>query len=143
MSAPGRPSARESGDALANPAAGAPSRASARATRRRRLVDGDDDILDGVANFFDLGLIFGLGFMLALMASAGAAASGTAQPAATEDGRAAAAPDADAAVPRDSQPLPRYRLGRSRAAGDGVKLGTAYRLPSGDVVCVPEGEPPR
>ena len=35
--------------------------------------------------------------------------------------------------------LPHYRVSREEISGDGVRLGTAYRLKSGDVVYVPDG----
>ena len=32
----------------------------------------------------------------------------------------------------------RYRVSRDVASGEGERLGTAYRLPSGEVIYVPE-----
>ena len=34
--------------------------------------------------------------------------------------------------------LPHYRVSRDELSGDGVRLGTAYRLKTGDVVYVPD-----
>ena len=46
-------------------------------------------------------------------------------------------PEAEAVDP-DGMKLPRYRLSEEKLGGEGVKLGVAYRLASGEVVCVPE-----
>ncbi len=90
--------------------------------RRLRLDDQDgDDPLQGVANFFDLGIVFALGFMLALIAALGLPSL----PVRT----------------KDAVEMQRHREGAARLDGEGVRLGTAYRLKSGEVVYVPDDAP--
>jgi len=43
---------------------------------------------------------------------------------------------------RRSERLERYRPTRETVTGQGTRLGTAYRLPNGDVVYVPEETEP-
>lgn len=84
---------------------------------RDPLADGSDDPLDGVANLFDLGIVFSLGFVLALF------------------GLAEASP---APVPEERTPSPRYQVSSEEKGGQGQRLGVAYQLPDGQVVFVPD-----
>lgn len=98
----------------------------------RRPGSREDDPLDGVANFFDLGVIFALGFMVPLIArlSVTPSRSGT------------QSKDDSAKVQADQRvPLERYRPSTDHLAGDGQRLGVAYRLENGDVIYVPENRP--
>ena len=45
-------------------------------------------------------------------------------------------------VTRKAKVLTRYRVSEDQARGEGVRLGTAYRLDSGEVVYVPEKDAP-
>lgn len=97
----------------------------------RRLGSGEDDPLDGVANFFDLGVILALGFMVPLMAKL-----------------ALASPNASAAKPGPSSladqqvKVDHYRPSQDPISGEGTRLGVAYRLKSGEVVYVPDPSTP-
>ena len=99
----------------------------------RRIGSGEDDPLDGVANFFDLGVIFALGFMVPLLARQ-AHKELTQTPAPSTDTASAQAP-----ATLDRVRVPRYRPSADRLSGDGQRLGVAYRLASGEVVYVPDG----
>lgn len=86
--------------------------------KRQRLWDDpdDEDPLATIANLFDVALVFTIALVMALAASMRNA---------TIDVKRA-------------QPLQRYRLVEQTASGDGTRLGTAYQLPNGDVVYVPD-----
>lgn len=98
--------------------------------RRLRLSDpGHDDPLEGMANLFDLGVVFALGFGIAILA----------QVAKRDPAQAAKAlQKSPEAVPEQAAALHRYRSTDDHLGGNGTRLGTAYRLASGDVVYVPE-----
>lgn len=96
----------------------------------RRIDQSDDEVdpLSGVANLFDLGIVFALGLMLA--------AGGhlvVSQPAGSENS-GFEAPEAK------MERLPRFRMSDDSLSGRGERLGIAYRLANGEVVYVPEGE---
>jgi len=102
----------------------------ARRLKRRGLrVDLKEDPFALLINFVDCSLVFALGFMIALVARpAGAPASG------------AAATDAEGRPDPITGTIQRERLRPTAdtASGEGVRLGTAYRLANGDVVYVPD-----
>jgi len=100
----------------------------------RRLGGGDDDPLDGVANLFDLGIVFALGFMLALLTYLGLPRLSRGPPNQAGDAKSRTGET----VRDDAQMLPRYRVSRETSEGEGVRLGTAYRLPGGEVIYVPD-----
>ncbi len=84
--------------------------------RRRWHWTHDDDPLSGMANMFDLWVVFAVALLLALV------------------GRAAR----DGAPSANTQKLDRFTVGDQRLTGAGERLGTAYRLQSGEVVYVPD-----
>ena len=89
-----------------------------------------DDPLDGMANLFDLGVVFALGFGIAVMAQVSSKSPEAAK---------AALKSADAEkVPENTNPLERYRSTDETLGGNGTRLGTAYKLANGDIVYVPE-----
>lgn len=101
--------------------------------RRLRLSDpGHDDPLEGMANLFDLGVVFALGFGIAILA----------QVSRHDPARAAAALKSAEQVPEQAAALRRFRSTDQDLGGNGTRLGTAYRLADGEVVYVPEGGPP-
>lgn len=95
---------------------------------RRPRAEPDDDPLSGVANFFDLGIVFALGFMLALIAYTRL--------------EARSPKPAGEPVPQANQTLDRYRPGTGQSTGRGQRLGIAWRLESGEVVYVPDTSMP-
>ena len=100
--------------------------------RRRRwdcLVE--DDPLAGLINLFDVWMVFSIALLLALVAC-------LRLPHTVSDGMAKATAAAVEPVSSRSQKMPHYRVSRDEMSGEGVRLGTAYRLKSGDVVYVPE-----
>ena len=105
--------------------------------KRRRRWDAlvEDDPLAGLINLFDLWMVFSIALLLSL-------ATCLKLPQAIARPAAATAEDAGRSPLRQildrAKKLPRYRVSREEISGDGVRLGTAYRLKSGDVVYVPE-----
>jgi hypothetical protein len=91
----------------------------------------EDDPLAGLINLFDLWMVFSIALLLSLAAFAKPAP----EPAAGSPVHSAA--EAESIFGRLKK-LPRYRASREEMSGQGVRLGTAYRLGSGEVVYVPE-----
>jgi hypothetical protein len=91
----------------------------------------EDDPLAGLINLFDVWMVFSIALLLALVACLNklpqSASAGLAQAAAAVE-----------PVSSRSRKLPHYRASHDKLNGEGVRLGTAYRLKSGDVVYVPE-----
>ena len=99
--------------------------------RRLRLSSlASDDPLDGMANLFDLGVVFALGFGIAVMAQV--SRNSPAAAAQALKGQQAEK------VPDNTAPLERFRSTDETLGGNGTRLGTAYKLANGDIVYVPE-----
>jgi hypothetical protein len=103
----------------------------------RRLGMDDDDPLSGVANLFDLGVVFALGFMLALITYIGLPELVAKQDMTLVKNPGTANMEI---IRKKGTKIERYRLSKDHLGGEGEKLGTAYRLKSGEVVYVPEEE---
>ena len=102
--------------------------------RRLRLRShSSDDPLDGMANLFDLGVVFALGFGIAVLAQVSAQSPEAAKHAL--QGKPAAQEER---VPDRTLPMERYRSTDETLGGRGTRLGTAYKLANGDIVYVPE-----
>jgi len=99
-----------------------------RRPHRRLLEVPVGDPLSGVANLFDLALVLAAALLVA--SHAGLRAQNAKNP-------AGAAPQ-DALPQQKKIRLPRYRVSDRELTGDGTRLGTAYQLPNGDVVYVPD-----
>ncbi len=98
----------------------------------------EDDPLAGLINLFDLWMVFSIALLLALVAC-------LRLPPAVSEGMAkttGAARQQTELVSRRNQKLPHYRVSRDEMSGEGVRLGTAYRLKSGEVVYVPDDRQP-
>lgn len=95
-------------------------------TGRRQLRDDlGDDPFAMLVNFFDCSIVFALGFMVAALVRSPVA------PQTTSDATAAVDPGAARRAP--------LRPTADRATGPGERLGVAYKLPTGDIVYVPDG----
>ena len=88
-------------------------------TPRRWHWTAEDDPLAGMANLFDVWVVFAVALLLALAARAAR----------------------DAAPNAEMKKLDRFTVGDDRLTGAGERLGTAYRLASGEIVYVPDGPP--
>lgn len=100
---------------------------------RRWETHDENDPLAGLVNLFDLWMVFSIALLIVFAGS-------TRRPHAPN----AKTPANDAARPVDEfrvQSITQYRVSRETLQGSGERLGTAYRLPSGEVVCVPDASP--
>jgi len=84
---------------------------------RRWHWTADDDPLSGLANMFDLWVVFAVALLVALASRAGR----------------------QGAPFEEMTKLDRFTVGDDQLTGAGERLGTAYRLQSGEVVYVPDG----
>lgn len=100
--------------------------------RKPRRWDGEsDDPTSGLVNLFDVWMVFAVALLLALV-EAGAIRAVDSSPATTESpGRL------ELVEPRKRR-VDRMQITHDRLAGEGERLGIAYRLKSGEVVYVPE-----
>lgn len=94
---------------------------------RRLYGDSNDDPLSGVANLFDVALVFAVALLLSLFAAL--------------DAQLAKRKPAREAIPEAQVSVERFRPTEHTSAGEGERLGTAYRLASGEVVYVPDPLP--
>ena len=90
--------------------------------RLRSIGSHDDDPLSGVANFFDIGVIFSLGFMVALVARLGVPES-----LAAHDVTVISNPGTDQMeiVVRKGNKVERLRPTKDKLGGEGQRLGIA------------------
>ncbi len=105
--------------------------------RKRRRWDAlvEDDPLAGLINLFDLWMVFSIALLLSL-------ATFLKVPQPSLDQALAHRGDAGKSEVQwllsRAKKLPHYRVSRDELSGEGTRLGTAYRLKSGDVVYVPD-----
>ena len=108
-----------------------------RASRSRRLsVLDDEDPMAGVANLFDVAMVFAVALLVALV-------SYLRVPELLDPSRDVTITTESAdgqmeVMVREGETVRRYRMSTDDARGEGVRLGTAYRLESGEVIYVPE-----
>lgn len=103
---------------------------------RRWDLLADEDPAAGLLNLFDVWIAFSVALLLALFSYLHAAPPAGPAPAV---GETAAALRMD--VLKDPVQVPHFRPTRAALTGQGMRLGTAYRLASGDIVYVPDAPP--
>lgn len=104
-------------------------------SHRRLLASVDEDPLSGVANLFDVAMVFAVVLLIALVSrlptmgllSADEEITGLRNP---------GTPEMEV-IHRDAMKLQHYRVSHEQLTGQGTRLGIAYRLPNGEVVYVP------
>ncbi len=98
----------------------------------------DNDPLTGVANLFDLGLVFIVGLLLALFGAYHL------EDLLKEDSQVTItkqSADGDMEIIiKKGKKIEAMKVTQSKAKGRGRRLGTAYRLENGTMVYVPESE---
>jgi hypothetical protein len=103
---------------------------------RRILQENEEEPLSGLANLFDLGIVFALGLLMATLSflnlpellDRDANITLVKNP----------GQDDMEIITRQGIKLDKYRMTEHSAAGDGERLGVCYRLKSGEVIYVPE-----
>ena len=107
-----------------------------RIVRRRIILDDEEDPLGGVANLFDAAMVFAVALLVALVVSY----------------NVPELLDADASVTivknpgdpnmqviiKDKEAIKVMNMTEQIAGGQGSKIGTAYRLETGEVIYMPE-----
>ncbi len=109
---------------------------------RRLLASHDDDPLASVANLFDVAMVFAVALLLALvthfqlpeMLQLPELLSGHQETTILKNPGTANME----IIHRKGKKLEHYRMTKQTLGGEGEKLGTAYRLKTGEVVYVPE-----
>ncbi len=100
-------------------------------SRRWAWIEHDDPAA-GLLNLFDVWMVFAIALLLALVSYIRLTES-TPRPSATADGARGLE-----AIDQRSIKVERVRLTDDQLGGEGQRLGTAYRLKSGEIVYVPE-----
>lgn len=121
-------------------------RARPRFIRRGRLADDaresvhDEDPLAGIANLFDVSVAFIVALLIALFGlfSAGSMLD----PASSVTIVKQSAKGETEIITKKGAEISVQKVTDRSLSGEGVRLGTAYRLANGQVVYVPEGEAP-
>ncbi len=96
----------------------------------------DNDPLSGVANLFDLGLVFIVGLLLALFGAF------RLQELLQQDSKLTITKESASGemeiIIKDGKKIEAMKVSKEQAKGRGQRLGTAYRLENGSMVYVPE-----
>jgi hypothetical protein len=106
-----------------------------RATGRHRAL-ADNDPMSGVANLFDLGLVFIVGLLLALFGSFHLEEL-LQQDSKLTITKQSASGEMEIIV-KEGKKIEAMKVSPEQAKGRGQRLGTAYRLENGSMVYVPE-----
>jgi len=98
----------------------------------------EEDPLSGVANLFDVSIVFIVGLMITLfsvynMGDLVDAKSEVTMVKTNASGQ-------KEIIVKKGQTITAYKVTGQTGQGDGERLGTAYRLASGQIIYVPEGE---
>jgi hypothetical protein len=102
--------------------------------KRRRKWDDleDEDPGAGLVNLFDVWIAFAAALLLAMISYLGASARGAAS------GKKPTPHSALESLEKARVQMDRFQQSRQTAGGEGERLGTAYRLKSGEVIYVPD-----
>ncbi len=98
----------------------------------RKWEETDEDPTAGLVNLFDIWMVFAVALLLAFV-QAGLLRA--------KDSDTQSAGHATETVQFDTVKVTQMRVTEDRLTGQGRRLGTAYRLQSGEVVYVPDQRP--
>ncbi|RME02727.1 MAG: DUF2149 domain-containing protein [Planctomycetota bacterium] len=87
----------------------------------------EEDPLSGMANLFDVGIVFSIALILALM-----------QFYQNQPPQRFLYRSSSQNVPLERIPLKKFRMGSKNLIGEGEKLGVCYRLKNGEIIYIPE-----
>ncbi|PTN35576.1 DUF2149 domain-containing protein [Desulfonatronum sp. SC1] len=99
----------------------------------------DNDPMAGVANLFDLGLVFIVGLLLAIF-GAYRLEDLLQQDSQVTITKQSASGEIEIII-KDGKKIEAMMVSSEQAKGRGQRLGTAYRLEDGSMIYVPEGNP--
>ena len=100
--------------------------------KKRKWDDSEGDApAAGLLNLFDVWIAFAAALLLAVVSNS--VLSNNAAGITKTEGTSKLEN-----IEQDGKKLDRYRVSRESLSGDGERLGTAYRLKSGEVIYVPE-----
>lgn len=107
-----------------------------RGRRRRLILDEEEDPLGGVANLFDAAMVFAVALLIALVMSA--SVPELLNP--TADVTIVKNPGKEnmQVIIKEGQEIKVMNMTGELAGGQGHKLGTAYRLETGEVIYIPD-----
>ncbi len=107
-----------------------------RGRRRRLILDEEEDPLGGVANLFDAAMVFAVALLIALVMSA--SVPELLNP--TADVTIVKNPGKEnmQVIIKEGQEIKVMNMTEELAGGQGHKLGTAYRLETGEVIYIPD-----
>jgi len=107
-----------------------------RGRRRRLVLDEEEDPLGGVANLFDAAMVFAVALLIALVMSA--SVPELLNP--TADVTIVKNPGKEnmQVIIKEGQEIKVMNMTEELAGGQGHKLGTAYRLETGEVIYIPD-----
>lgn len=97
----------------------------------KRIGNSDSDPLQGVANLFDLGIVFSLAFLLAVLVRMGQAPVQVSPQTESSSKKGQK-------VSENRKKSEKFRQSKDSLSGEGERLGTAYRLESGEIIYVPD-----
>lgn len=104
---------------------------------RPDTTDDDLDPMSSFANLFDIAMVFAVALMVAFAIRSRMTEFLTGEDATFV--KNAGRPDMEIIVKKKDQII-RYKAEASKGTGKGERVGTAYRLESGEIIYVPEAE---
>lgn len=97
----------------------------------------DEDPLAGLANLFDIGIVFALGFMVALISALNLLDVFNPESKVTITTERK---DGMEIMIKEGKKTTVRRMTKNIGEGEGQRLGTAYKLEDGSVIYVPDGD---
>jgi len=103
---------------------------------KKFMTDTDDDPLNSLTNLFDVAMVFSVALIIAMLTVLPDPSLVTGEEDITIVKNAGK--KNMEIIMKKGVKIDRYKMSKETASGNGHRLGIAYRLPSGEVVYVPE-----